>query len=65
VDLRPRLDEPLLRLWQAATQALDGVDREHGSMLLEVRMEVRPVVLPTGFDEHPDDDSEEPRELRT
>ncbi len=29
-------------------------------MLLVVRMEVRSVMLPTGFDEHPDDDSEEP-----
>ena len=34
VDLRPRLDQPLLRLRQAPAQALDGVDREHGGLIL-------------------------------
>ena len=58
VDLSPRLYESLLRLWQTTAQALDTVHGEHRRMFLVVRMEVRLVVLPTGFDEHPNDDPE-------
>jgi len=59
MDFPPRLDQPLLRLRQAATQALERVDCEDGRVFLVVRVEVRAVVLPAGFDEHSDDDAEE------
>ena len=45
VNLGPCLDEPLLRLRQAAAQALNGVHREDSRLLLVVRVEVRAVVL--------------------
>jgi hypothetical protein len=64
MDLRPCLDETLLGLWQAAAKALKGVDRKNCSVVLVVRMKVRSVVLPTCFDEHPNDDPEEPRKFR-
>lgn len=60
VDLHPGLDEPLLRLWQAATQTLDRIDRINRGLVLVIRVEVRPVMLPASFDEHPNDDPEEP-----
>jgi hypothetical protein len=63
VDLHPRLDQALLRPREAATQALERIDREHRRMLLVVRMEVRPVMRFTGFKEHPNNDAEESREL--
>jgi hypothetical protein len=50
VYLRPRLDQTRLRLWQPATQAL-------------VRVKMGPMMLPAGFDEHPNDDAEESGEL--
>jgi hypothetical protein len=59
VDLRPRLDQSRLRLWQPATQAFDVVDGEHRRMFLVVRVKVGPMMLPAGFDEHPNDDAEE------
>jgi len=64
VDLGSCLDEPLLRLWQAATEALNGVHREDSRLVLIVRVEMRSVVLPASLDEHPDDDPKEPREFR-
>ncbi len=63
VDLHPRLDQALLRPREAATQALQRIDREHGRMLLIVRMEMRPVMRFTGFEEHSNNDAEESREL--
>ena len=54
----------LLRLREAAAQALEGVDRQDGGVRLIERVEVRTVVLNTGLDEHADDDSEESREFR-
>jgi hypothetical protein len=63
VDLRPCLDEPLLRLWQASARALNRVHREHSRLVLVVRVEMRSVVLRAGFDEHTDNDPEEPRKL--
>jgi hypothetical protein len=63
VDFRPRLDEALLRLWQAAAETFNGVDSEHSRMLLVERVKVRAVVLSAGFYEHPNDDSEEPGEF--
>jgi hypothetical protein len=35
------------------------VYREHRRLILIVRVEMRPVMLTTCFDEHPNDDSEE------
>jgi hypothetical protein len=64
VDLTPRLDEALLGLREGAAEALERVDREHRRMFLLVRVEVGAVVLPTGFDEHSNDDSEEAGEFR-
>jgi hypothetical protein len=59
VDFSPRLDQPLLRLRHVPTQALKRIDSEDSRMFLVVRVKVRAVVLPAGFDEHSDDDAEE------
>jgi hypothetical protein len=34
-------------------------DGEHCRMILVVRVKVRPMMLASGFDEHPNDDAEE------
>jgi hypothetical protein len=44
VDLRPGLDEPLLRLRQAAPKALECVHGEDRGVFLVVRMEMRAVM---------------------
>jgi hypothetical protein len=54
VDLRPSLDQPLLRLWQASAQTLNRVHSEDCRMVLIVRVERCSMVLRAGFDEHPD-----------
>jgi hypothetical protein len=41
VDLGPRFDETLLRPRQAAPEALDSIDGEHGRMFLLERVNVR------------------------
>ena len=41
MNLRPGLDEPLLRLGQAAAEALDRVDGEDGRVVLVIRVKVR------------------------
>jgi len=46
VNLRPRLDEPLLCLRQAAAQTLDRVQREDRGLLLVERVEMRPMMRP-------------------
>jgi hypothetical protein len=46
VDLGPRLDQALLRLRQAAPEALDRIDGKHGRMFLEIRVEMRSMMLP-------------------
>ena len=48
VNLRPSLDEALLRLRQAAVQAFKRVDGEDSRVLLVERVKVCAVVLPTG-----------------
>jgi hypothetical protein len=63
VDLRPSLDQPLLRLWQASAQTLNRVHGEDRRMVLVVRVEMRSMVLRAGFDEHPDDYPEKPRQF--
>jgi len=64
MDFGPGFDEPLLRLGQAAAQAFNRVHGEDSRKVLVVRMKMRSVVLSAGFDEHADDDPEEPREFR-
>lgn len=59
VDLRPCLDQTLLRLRQAAAQTFDGVHGEDRGVVLVEGMKVRTVVLHTSLHEHADDDSEE------
>jgi hypothetical protein len=64
VDLGPGLYEPLLRLRQASAEALNRVDREDGGLVLVIRVEMRPMMVPARFDEHPDDDPEESGDFR-
>lgn len=63
VNLGPGFHEPLLRLRQAAPKALERVYSEDCRVLLIVRVEMRPVVGFAGFDEHPDHDPLEARDL--
>ena len=60
VDLGPSFNQPLLRLRKAAAQAVDRVHRKHRRLILIVRVEVRPVMLAARFDEHSNDNPEEP-----
>lgn len=64
MNLRPGLDEPLLGSSQAATEALDRIDGEDCSLILIVRMKMRPTVGAAYLDKHSDDDSKKPRQLR-
>jgi len=64
VNLRPGFDEPLLWPGQAAAKTLERVQRERRGFSLVVRVKVWPLVRSTGFDEHPNHDSKEPRQLR-
>jgi hypothetical protein len=63
VNLSPRLDEATLSRRQLPAQTLDGVDGEHGGVLLVVRVKVRSMMLPARLHEHPDHDAKEAREL--
>jgi len=63
VNLRPGLDEPLLRLGQLAPEHLKRVDRKDRRVLLIVGVEVSSMMGLSHLDEHSDDDAEEPREL--
>ena len=56
MDLRPRLDQPLLRFRQAAAETLDVVHGEDRCLFLVIRVEVRSVMLAASFHKHPDDD---------
>ncbi len=47
VNLCPCFDEPLLRLWQAAAQALDRIDGVDDGVILVVRVEMRAMVWAT------------------
>lgn len=64
VNFRPSLNQPLLRLGQAAAKTLDRFNGEDRSMVLVIRMEMCAVVRTASFDEHPDHDPEEPRDFR-
>jgi hypothetical protein len=63
MNLRPGLDEPLLRLREAAIQTVNRVNGEHRRMLLVVGVKVRTVVLHARLDEHANDDPEKPGQL--
>jgi hypothetical protein len=64
MDFGPGLDESLLSARQIAANTLDRIEREHALGTLVRRMKVRPVVRGADFHEHPNDDSEESRDLR-
>lgn len=64
MNLRPSLNKSPLRLRETTPEAFNRLDREHRRLVLVVRVKMWAVVLTSGFDEHPNDDSEEPRELR-
>ena len=61
MDFRPRFYQSSLRGRQTTAQALDRVYCEYRRLLLVVRVKVRAMMLAACFDEHPDDDSKEPR----
>jgi hypothetical protein len=63
VNFRPGFYESALGDGQATAQTLNGVHCKDCCFVLIVRMKMRAVVLSASFDEHPDDDSEEPRKL--
>ena len=64
MDLSPGFDQPALGCRHVALQALDGVDREDGCMLLVERVKVRSVMLRARFNEHANNNPEEPRKFR-
>ena len=64
MNLRPRLDEALLRSREPAANALDRIESERGQGVLIQGVEVRSMVRGTDLHEHPNDDSEEPRQFR-
>ena len=64
MNLRPCLDEAPLGRRHASAQTLQGVDREDGGVVLVVRMKMWAVMGATDLDEHPNDDSEKPRQFR-
>jgi len=64
VNLRPRLDQPLLGPREAATEAFNRVEREDRRLFVLVRIEMRAVMRTTGLDEHPNHDAEKSGELR-
>lgn len=60
MNLRPRLHQPLLRPREAPAEAFERVEREDCGVFLVLRVKVGSMVRATGFDEHPNDDAEEP-----
>ena len=64
MNLRPCLNEALLRPRESATDALNRIESQRGKSILMQRVEVRPMMRGTDFHEHPNDDSEKPRQLR-
>jgi hypothetical protein len=64
VELGPSFNEPLLPPRQASGQSLDRVNAVNDDIVLVVRMEVGTVMLLARLRIHPDDDTEESRNLR-
>ena len=63
MDLCPCFHEPSLPQRQAASDALDRIDRKNPDVVLILGMEVRPIVRRCGLGKHPDDDPEEAGDL--
>lgn len=63
VKLGPRFHESLLSSRQGACEGFDRIKSEDSHIVLIIRVEVRKVVRPSCFCEHPDNDPEEPRNL--
>lgn len=63
MDFGSRFDKSLLRSRETATNAFDWVESEYRPAVLIHRVEMWAVMRSADFDEHPDDDSEEPRNL--
>jgi hypothetical protein len=64
VNLRPGLNQALLRLRYAPGQTFQRVDGKDSRVILVERVKVCAVVLTTRLQEHPDDDPKESREFR-
>lgn len=64
MNLSPRLDESLLRSRETASDALDRVNCKHGPRFLIVSMKMWTVVRRSRLNEHSNDNSKEPRDLR-
>src|SRR5436190_23655882 len=63
MDFSPRFDKALLRSRESAADALDGIECEHRLQVLINGMEVRSMVWCAKFRKHPNNDSEESRDL--
>ena len=63
MDLSPRLYKPLLRFRETAADAFNRIKREDRPDVLIRRVKVRTVMGSADFHEHPNDDSEESRNL--
>jgi hypothetical protein len=61
MDLRPSLNQPQLRLWQAAAETFDRVHGKYRGLILVVRVEMRAMMRTASLNEHSNDDSEKPR----
>jgi len=59
----PRFHKPLLSSWKRTRDHLNGIDTEDSYLILPVRMKMRNMMLSPGFDEHADNNSEEPAKL--
>ena len=64
MNFRPRLDEALLHSREPAANALDRIESERGQCVLIQGVEVRSMVRGTDLHEHPNNYSEETRQLR-
>jgi len=64
MDFGPSLDKALLRPRKPAANTFDRIQSERGQCVLIQRMEMRPMVRGADLHEHPNDDSEEPRQFR-
>jgi hypothetical protein len=64
VQLGPRFHQPLLPPGKRTSDQLDWVDSEDCDLVLVVRVEMRRTVSLASLCIHPDDDTEEPGDLR-
>jgi hypothetical protein len=64
MNFRPCFDEALLRPRKPTTNALDRIESERGQGVLIQGVEVRPMMRSTELHEHPNHNSEKPRQFR-